>query len=660
MKKLSNLLLLGVMTLTGATLFTACTSENDTVAEEVNPTFDGQSVKTQFAINIPQANSSTRMSATTTQNDGNFRGIQDLYLFPLSTEPTGTTPFPYANIKLGESNGDYTQITDNRQQRLYSDVNIAVGTNNFLFYGEATHGSLSSIADRKINGILDKTLSTDLANTSAITFDLVQIASASLLSTAKTALLKIMNDVAAAKYNDGTDHYWRDLKATDTDKTYAALQEAYTQFTQTDRYYNGSAEGVRLAVQALFNNVYYTKKGSTNAVVVGVCDAIMNILAGVPDATTKAVTPDANKPFNATYDSEKDGKESATSGNFLADPYTLAYNSTDAGTTNFPVGQGLPQGAAQMKCAKSSDVATFSYVNPIGFYGNDGNATDIENLRYPASLQYYVNTPLKATNKTLTTSDWPQTTTAWATDATWTGWTDAVSASTKNIALRDNIQYGVARLALQVKCADAATLKDNSAAAGYEADQDISYTGFQVTGVFVGGQPQRVGWNFLPVSGTSFDRVVVDDQMNTTITATRATYSAKNYTLLLDNYKADATDTEKQVNVCIELTNSTGRDFYGQDGLIRAGQKFYLVGRLDPNATTGKSGEINYPTTRYPAKNKERVFMQDFTTTVQLTITSLKGAYVTIPDLRIPQIQLGLSVDLQWNPGITYEISTFQ
>ncbi len=658
MKQLSQLLLLGVMTLTGATVFTACSSDNDTVAEEVNPTFDGQNVKTQFAINIPQANNSTRMTAGTTQNGGNFRGIQDLFLFPLSTEPTNDTPFPYANIKLGEDNSEYTSIANDGQQRLYSDVSIAVGTNNFLFYGEATHGTLNTIADKKANGILTKSLSTNLANTSAITFDLVQIASSSDLTTPKNALKKIMNDVAAANYNDGTDdHYWRDLKATTADKTYAALEEAYTEFTKTDRYYNGSAEGVRLATQALFNNVYYTRKGSTNAIVIGVCNAIMNILAGVPDADTKTVAVDTDKPFSATYDSNKDGKESDTSGNFLADPYTLAYNSTVATTVNFPIEQGLPEGAAQLKCTKSGDVATFDYVNPIGFYGNDGNATNIENLRYPASLQYFVNTPLKATNKTLTTSEWPNSTTNWANDASWTNWTDAVTASTKNIALRDNIQYGVARMALRVKCANAPTLQDNSKAAGYEADQDIEYTNFTVTGVFVGGQPQQVGWDFLPVSGTSFDRVVVDDQMNGTLTASKNTYSEYNYTLLLDNYKAGTAD---KVNVCIELTNSTGKDFYGQDGLVRAGQKFYLVGQLDPEATTGKSGNITWPTTRYPGKNKERVFMQDFTTKVDLTITSLKGAYVTIPDLRIPQIQLGLSVDLQWNEGITYEVSTFQ
>ena len=51
-----------------------------------------------------------------------------------------------------------------------------------------------------------------------------------------------------------------------------------------------------------------------------------------------------------------------------------------------------------------------------------------------------------------------------------------------------------------------------------------------------------------------------------------------------------------------------------------------------------------------------RVFIQDFTTTANFTIKSLKNAYVTIPDLRASKLQLGLSVDLTWQSGLTFNV----
>ena len=61
---------------------------------------------------------------------------------------------------------------------------------------------------------------------------------------------------------------------------------------------------------------------------------------------------------------------------------------------------------------------------------------------------------------------------------------------------------------------------------------------------------------------------------------------------------------------------------------------------------------------RYPVQvNTKRVFVQDFTTTANFTINSLKNAYVTIPDLRASKLQLGLSVDLTWQSGLTYNVT---
>ena len=58
------------------------------------------------------------------------------------------------------------------------------------------------------------------------------------------------------------------------------------------------------------------------------------------------------------------------------------------------------------------------------------------------------------------------------------------------------------------------------------------------------------------------------------------------------------------------------------------------------------------------SKNVARVFIQDFMTTANFRIgeNSLKNAYYSVPDLRASQMSLGLSVDLKWESGITYNL----
>ena len=123
-------------------------------------------------------------------------------------------------------------------------------------------------------------------------------------------------------------------------------------------------------------------------------------------------------------------------------------------------------------------------------------------------------------------------------------------------------------------------------------------------------------------------------------------------------FRSTANDQQK-VKVAIELENGD-EEFYGVDGKIGKNQKFYLVAELDPNAATGVPGTIQWPAadkSNFPATGVTRVFIQDYTTTANFTINSLKSAYVTIPDLRASKLQLGLSVDLSWRTGLTYDVT---
>jgi hypothetical protein len=57
------------------------------------------------------------------------------------------------------------------------------------------------------------------------------------------------------------------------------------------------------------------------------------------------------------------------------------------------------------------------------------------------------------------------------------------------------------------------------------------------------------------------------------------------------------------------------------------------------------------------SKKITRIFTQDYKTiaTFNFTSTSLQSAYNTVPDLRSSQLSFGLSVDLVWRPGLTFD-----
>ena len=98
------------------------------------------------------------------------------------------------------------------------------------------------------------------------------------------------------------------------------------------------------------------------------------------------------------------------------------------------------------------------------------------------------------------------------------------------------------------------------------------------------------------------------------------------------------------MSFAIELESNSWVEFQGVDGVVPVNGKFYLVGKLDP--TNSQLQNVTSPA----------VFMPDYQTTVTAKISTLKKAYNTIPDLRATNMQLGLSVDLTWTAGLTFEV----
>lgn len=363
---------------------------------------------------------------------------------------------------------------------------------------------------------------------------------------------------------------------------------------------------------------------------------------------------DATDPLNSLF-TEFTTMYAGASSNILALVQDL-YNALDGNTT--PMAEAIRTAIGEAtfddgkKCVSITDSKLTLHTDLQGWPGNvnlpDGsvyvtydnndnkfsivpaknnlgmNTPKIQDYTYPASLYYRANTPIKVHNTSLAGE--------YSENQEWASLLDnytggaAVGLATRSIALVNPINYAVARLDVKAK-ANQATLKD-------QINNDVAVgSNFPVTGVLIGGQKQ-VDWEFKPVGGTA-EKTIYDSQLaESFILSSSSTYpEAFNHTLVLE------TAPDADIHVALEFQNNSGNAFRGYDGdLIPNGCKFYLVGKLEVD-------------------NTKKVFEQDKITTASFNIKSLKGAYNVVPDLRLPALELGLSVNLEWSAGESFDVN---
>lgn len=552
MKTNRNLYLFAAALVAGTMGMTSCSNEEIT-PDNVNPTYNGESVKTQFAINIPAAGKNTRLAQDIVQGQSPnpvFRGIDNISLIPFTATPAaGVTGLDIINLGAIQNN----ELGSGTGAKVYYDVDLATGVNNFLFYGEA----IEAAGAKKANGALKATIASKVDD---IKFELVPISNTASTDGERATLLAALNAVAGA--NDGAGKAWS--------SSTSDLQQYYQSFI---RLKAGSAASIKLALGDL-------ETGITGATASGEDNLKNAILAAIDGAIGASGTiKDCTYPRNL----------------------------------------GLPDGAAQIKW--NSATPGFEYITSTNI--GDLSYTDMANFVYPASLYYWVNTPIKTSDK----SKADQYATNWETClGLYENDNAAVSASTASVALKNPINYAVGRFDVLAKF-NAATVNDNLGASVNTQDG----SGITLDGILIGGQ-KNVKWNFsTPVDGST-EYTIYDASVTSTKVAT--TTSTTIYSLALETAQA------KEVRFALELTNQTGVAFTGKDGIVPDGGRFYLVGILTPVRGTAD----------------DRVFYQDHTTKATVTINSLENAYNCIPDLKSPKLELGLSVDLVWEEGLVQDV----
>lgn len=666
MKTTKKLAYFCVAVLSNVFCLTSCTSE------EVNPNYDAERgvVKTEFTISIPAKPAGTRMSAGTVQASGNvsgFRGIEGIKLYSFKSKVAGITEgtaLPSiidlaggsvstqgasgtANNTIANSGALFT----NNNAHLYQDIEVPIGTQAFMIYGVAmpskvnpgTPTTAEEFAALASNGTLTDNLSS-AATLDAITFSPVPIYANSEIDALGNGpkIADYLTSIAQATGWSASD--------------YVVLQTLYQNFITMRA---GSWASVKGAVQQLYTSIY----SRTDAVSTAIKGKILDD-SNVNDNDPADGTLEFTDPAYGNYPADIHLPDGAAYVKWNGSAFQAINYQSDAGY--IPI--VLPSGTSLAGYySRTGDEGSYTYTaittgtadGTTTYYRKyDNTGLDVPNLNryvYPAPLYYRALSNIRTANASK--KDVYSTAATWADVLTGTGGygaevvgtNDIVKATTRSIAIVDQVQYAVGRLDANVHTqSSATTLKD------YE-NTDISIKdgsgkyNFPITGILIGGQ-KAVDYKFEQKDGV--DAYTIYDNAISDIYLKETESNDKTHTLVFETKDASVVNDPNCVTkISVEFQNDSGKLFVGKDGeIIYPGSKFYLVGTFDPFLNT----TYNYAGTTTPIK---RTFVQDYVTTANLVIASLKSAYNTVPDLRAPQLELGLSVDITWQTGISQTIT---
>ena len=261
----------------------------------------------------------------------------------------------------------------------------------------------------------------------------------------------------------------------------------------------------------------------------------------------------------------------------------------------------------------------------------------IDRFAYPAELYYYGNSRIKTSNidnrkSSYSDQNWSNVLATYEYD------NSAVGPNTQAVAIIEPLQYAVANLQIRLKQTEY-YLEDAKG-----TNVVVGTNKFPLTGIIVGGQ-LPVAFDFkpttsYPVYSEADMKYIYDNQVKINglygddyiyLSSTADAPKATN-TLVLQTYD------NKKVSIALEFINNSDTDFEGIGGKIYRGTKFYLAGEVDPSEFSED------PRTEI----RDRVFTQDYTTTLSMKVTGLAKAYNVVPNLLSPRLELGIELVTKW------------
>ena len=580
-----------------------------------------ETVNVRFVFSmLPQQTkkAKTRMSSDVVQQTGMDRGIDDARMLFYKGYPTASSTKIGEMIEFKNHEDDIiSSDTTSSEVSEFRQVGVPVGTTHFGFYGTAS-GYSSTHEDRMKYGVIEvEGLSrTSYHGNSGIRFKPVQICKSEADfggSTAGAKLLALLNELMTVTSNEAAPNdRWETANDIYLSDSYKSIIELKTL----------SSHHVALMLAAVNKVVSHTPEGSPGR---QLADAIKTKIASVcaTAPTETSMTADLKEEY-----------------------------------LGFPADIHLPVGAARIPW----DATQKKFIVPdVQAYGKQFDILSLNDYCYPMNLQYQVLSDIVASDSIVsmpTSSEETALSEKWKNliNSLYKGASTVVQQSTQSVAMKQQVNYAVGKLALKTRIATSDNMYD---AKGKLVDVS---NGFTLKGYIIGGQ-REVDYNFQPVAGSK-EYAIYDTDLNGGAQQVKRHYfTEENFILGL------GTSSDKDIQIALELVNN-GNDFQGADGVIMHGATFYLVANLAP-----KEGQ------NYISGSIDQVFCRDKATTVALTIEGgypdtdgdgkpdpglddygrvkpLKGlatATYGMPRLDVPKPTLGLSVNLSWGDGLWFD-----
>lgn len=617
---------------------------------------DVQTINAHLTFALPKRIVGTRQKVTRMTPDivqegtkEAFRGIRDIHLFCYDQYPTENSTKLGKTIDLKTNKSTELEEASETDYSLTQSIRIPIGTTHFAFYGRADD-SPQTHEERMKYGVIETIgFGGEYRDNKSIRFRPMSICTSTDPlggSEAGHNLLNLLNDLVSMTSTDPAPHdKWATVGS-------AYLNEAFKVLTS-------------LRTLSSFN-VQYT---------LGYVWKMANIRVGYGDQLAIAIADKIQSCSAWPLNPEKDTLT-------LVDAYQ-----------GFPDDIHLPAGAARI--VWNEETGLFAIPDSQD-YGKGLEVASINDYAYPMNLQYQIFSDIVAsdsivllpqeepTNQTgdptmpddpssgdPTDPNNPGDGSGSSTGQQYTNWEDllndaygenagkTVQPSTQSVAMVDQVEYAVGRLALRTRI----TTDNVYDAKGQPVDVS---KGFNLKGYIVGGQ-REVDYEFQPVADSHRYAIYDTHIADTCKEVKRRVWTGYNYILGL------GTPSNENIYLALELENN-GDAFQGADGMIVHGATFYLVATMDPSKGAG-----------YTFGSLDQIFNKDFATKVNLTIlggwkdydgdgvpdpdldehgnpkplTGLATATYGMPNMEVPHPEIGVSVDLSWKEGIYFGDITF-
>ena len=614
---------------------------------------EGEDLCLPLALSVGTVKPQTKMTPAITQADAteaSFRGIKEIYAIPFraarpvngSDERIGPNLLlPQLGIPstFGDNaqDGAFEGLVRSNNSHLYKNVYMRRGTASMLVYGQAIDAAVAispdSVAFKRRNGVLRAHNQYTAETPSAITFTLepfITSANKASLQSTVDGLLTYLNSIAGATVsqqgyatNAANQTTWTYRWSTPTDySNYADLKNAFTYFTADEVGFSAGSPGINQMLTTLYNRLY---EMANNTTVGGDSYRLTYYTRANTNSNTYRVRYYYVYQLARQIRTLINNSTYVTVTNANTNNATVALKDTYA---NFPDSYGVPAGCVAIQWNGTQFVqqtpATGSALAPIDSYC------------YPPSLWYTTNSTIKTSDDSSVTEEYKSANVSWTDIFNQYTFSSAVVQGSESAAIKDPLQYGVAMLEVNLNKAESPghtqLLLDSKG-----NTVDVRNSNYPLTGIIIGEQKNQA-FDFTPLleglSSYVYDNEVTDSGTpKAYIAGASASLTFKPiHTLVVP------TEDAQDVHVALEFQNNSGADFYGANAnKIAAGTRFYLLAILEYSTASAPAG-----------KALDAVFVSDHTTKVTFSINSLAKAYNTIPELRDPQLEIGVTAKVEW------------